>query len=419
MLSPETLDFAWQHRGDDTARLLLGKVPEGVDVRLAAQQIEGWHTARQKWPSLAANPLFLYPQRLNREQASSEATAAYKASLAGRIVGGQGGVSPVSVADLTGGMGVDTMALATLPVHVDYFELNPDLCDLMRRNVDTLGLNNIAVHNADSLAPAVPACTPSSVPGDSVAGKRYAFALIDPARRDAAGRRVAAFEDCSPDILAAMPRLQAMTQHLMIKASPMVDIAEAFKQLPPVSELHIVALRGECKELLFLIDTAAEAVEPTIHCVNLQGPSAPFVHRPSEAAAATAQIADTSVLPRYLYEPDATIMKAGCHALVASRFGLAMLSYNSHIYSSMQRVEGFPGRCFEVVAEVAPTRRALAPLLPDWRANVISRNHPLGADALRRQLRLADGGEYYLIATSVVRPSGLRPTAYLCLRVMG
>lgn len=414
MLSPETLDFAWQHRGDDTARLLLGKVPEGVDVRLAAQQIEGWQTARQKWPSLAANPLFLYPPRLNREQASSEATAAHKASLAGRIVGGQGGVSPVSIADLTGGMGVDTMALATLPIHVDYFELNPDLCDLMRRNADTLGLNNIAVHNTDSLAPAVPACPLSSVPGDRVAGKGYAFALIDPARRDAAGRRVAAFEDCSPDILAAMPRLQAMTRHLMIKASPMVDIAVAFKQLPPMSELHIVALRGECKELLFLIDTAAEEVEPTIHCVNLQGPSAPFVYRPSEAAAATAQIADTSVLPRYLYEPDATIMKAGCHALVASRFGLAMLSHNSHIYSSMQRVEGFPGRCFEVVAEVAPTRRALAPLLPDWRANVISRNHPLGADALRRQLRLADGGEHYLIATSVVRP-----TAYLCLRVMG
>lgn len=414
MLSPETLDFAWQHRGDDTARLLLGKVPEGVDVRLAAQQIEGWQTARQKWPSLAANPLFLYPPRLNREQASSEATAAHKASLAGRIVGGQGGVSPVSIADLTGGMGVDTMALATLPIHVDYFELNPDLCDLMRRNADTLGLNNITVHNTDSLATNAPACPPSSVPGGSAAGKGYAFALIDPARRDAAGRRVAAFEDCSPDILAAMPRLQAMTRHLMIKASPMVDIAVAFKQLPPMSELHIVALRGECKELLFLIDTAAEEVEPTIHCVNLQGPSAPFVYRPSEAAAATAQIADTSVLPRYLYEPDATIMKAGCHALVASRFGLAMLSHNSHIYSSMQRVEGFPGRCFEVVAEVAPTRRALAPLLPDWRANVISRNHPLGADALRRQLRLADGGEHYLIATSVVRP-----TAYLCLRVMG
>ncbi len=414
MLSPETLDFAWQHRGDDTARLLLGKVPEGVDVRLAAQQIEGWQTARQKWPSLAANPLFLYPPRLNREQASSEATAAYKASLAGRIVGGQGGVSPVSIADLTGGMGVDTMALANLSANVDYIELNPDLCDLMRRNADILGLNNITVHNTDSLATNAPACPPSSVPGGSAAGKSCAFALIDPARRDATGRRVAAFEDCSPDILAAMPRLQAMTRHLMIKASPMVDIAEAFKQLPPVSELHIVALRGECKELLFLIDTAATAVEPTIHCVNLQGPSAPFVYRPSEAAAATAQIADTSVLPRYLYEPDATIMKAGCHALVASRFGLAMLSHNSHIYSSMQRVKGFPGRCFEVVAEVAPTRRALAPLLPDWRANVISRNHPLGADALRRQLRLADGGEHYLIATSVVRP-----TASFCLRVMG
>ena len=405
-----TQDFAWQHRFDDPVRLLLGKAPEGVDMRLVAQQIEGWQTARHKWPSLAANPRVLYPPRLNREQASSEATAAYKASLV---------EEGLRVADLTGGMGIDTMALARVAENVDYFEVNPALCDLVRSNAATLGLANITVHNGDSLA-----CE-----------ARYDFALIDPARRDAAGRRVAAFEDCTPDILAAMPRLRQMTSRLMIKASPMVDISQAFAQLPPVAELHIVAVRGECKELLFILDLEGEdpgrfdgrmdgagtergrsnhllpTPEVSIHCVNLQGGYAPFVYRLSEARAATAAVADAAVVPCYLYEPDATIMKAGCHALVASRFGLAMLSHNSHIYCSMQRVDGFPGRCFEVIAEVPPTRRALAQYLPGWKANIISRNHPLAADALRRQLRLADGGDRYLIATTF----GTRPTAFVIL----
>ena len=421
MLSPATLDFAWQHRTDDPVRLLLGKAPEGVDMAAAAQQIEGWQTARHKWPSLADNPRFLFPPRLNREQASSEATAAYKASL----------LSHVRVADLTGGMGIDTIALSKVAASVDYYEIDRDLCTLLSANAGTLGISNIVVHCGDSLSD----LSDQSDQSDSsdVSDPPYDFALIDPARRDSVGRRVAAFEDCTPDILAAMPRLRSLCRRLLVKASPMVDIAMALTQLPPVSELHVVALRGECKELLFVIDMEGAGCaakdgarteqgrsgygETTVHCVNLQGPYEPFVYRISEAASASAAIADLSVTPRYLSEPDATIMKAGCHALAASRFGLAMLSHNSHIYCSMQQVEGFPGRCFEVVAEAAATRKALAPLLPQWKANIVSRNHPLSADALRRRLRLADGGEMYLVATSVGNQAPLHPTAFVCRRL--
>lgn len=387
-----TLDFAWQHRSDDPVRLLLGKAPEGVDLRLAAQQIEGWQTARHKWPSLSANPLFMYPPRLNREQASSEATAAYKATLMTE--------ADTSVADLTGGMGIDTMAMARVARHMDYFELNASLCDLMTHNAETLGLDNISVHHGDGLA----ACGP------------YDFVLIDPARRDSAGRRVAAFEDCTPDIIAAMPRLRSITRRLMIKASPMVDITLALKQLPAVDAIHIVALRGECKELLFVIDFDKVPEEPIVHCVNLEGGTSPLAYRPTEAHNAVAPIAESGVMPRYLFEPDATIMKAGCHALIASKHGLSMLSHNSHLYCGEQPLEGFPGRTFEVIAEAAPTRKALTPLLPEWKANIISRNSPLSADALRRQLRLNDGGDLYILATSVIKQTGLHPTVFVCHR---
>ena len=387
MLSSATLDFAWQHRHEDTTRLLLGKVPKGVDMKGAAQQIEGWQAARTKWPSLSANPLLIYPPRLNREQASSEATATYKASL----------MSTIKVADLTGGMGIDTMALAAKSKQVDYFELNAELCHLMQHNTESLGINNITVHNEDGLS----ACG------------TYDLALIDPARRDASGRRVTAFEDCTPDILSAMPRLQQITRRLMIKASPMVDIALALKQLPPVSELHIVAIRGECKELLFIIEFGQTQTEPKFHCVNLQSGSTALSFLPSEARAAEATVLQSNVpTSGYLFDPDATIMKAGCHALVASLYGLSLLGHNSHLYYGTQPIEDFPGRVFEIIAETALTRHAIAPLLPDGKANIISRNHPVAADTLRRQLHIADGGDLYLIATTVAA----HHTAFVCSR---
>jgi len=388
------MEYAWRHRSRDAAKLLLGHAPQGVDLRAAAQQIEGWQTARHKWPSLYDDPRFLFPPRLNREQASSEATAAYKGTLAA-TVGGR-------MADLTGGMGIDTLSLAAAARSMDYYERDAMLCELMRHNASLRGASAIAVHCGDSLQAL------AAMPDGT-----YDLAFIDPARRDNAGRRVAAFEDCTPDIIAAMPLLQRTCRRLMVKASPMVDITLALRQLPSVQSVHIVALRGECKELLFCIDFSLTVADTKIYCVNLMQPEADrvgertmFSYTLDEARAAAGRRQTFASLPKaggYLYEPDATLMKAGCHALLAERCGVEMLSANSHFAYSDTLVEAFPGRTYRIVAEAPLERRSLEPLLPNRKVNIVSRNHPLGAEQIKKKLRLSDGGsgDRFLIVTRV------------------
>lgn len=392
----EILAFAREHKDEDTARLLLGasRYP-GIDMQAAVQQIEGLRTAREKWPSLLECEDFLYPPRLNREQSSSEATAHYKAQLL---------TSATNVVDLTGGMGVDTLAFAKVACRVDYVERDPALCALMERNLRALGVGNVAVHSADSiewLSNNSELITPNSA------------LYIDPARRSATGRKVAAFEDCTPNILEHLPLLRSCGR-LLVKASPMADIDLACRQLGCVDEVHVVAVKGECKELLFLC--GGEAAEPRIVCAGLNGIkalkapnglSALSFTRSEEAAAEPRYCA---AVGRYLYEPDPAVMKAGPFALVGQRYGLAMLARNSHLYTSDTPVEGFPGRRFEVLAELKLSRKAVLAAIPSGTAHVVVRNYPVDAAALQRQLGLREGGDLFVVATTV----GTRKAGFLC-----
>ena len=389
-MTREFIDFVNKHRQEDTARLLLSaaRYPD-VDMPLVVQQIEGLRTAQEKWPSLLQHDDYLYPPRLNREQASSEATARYKASLipAGRI------------ADLTGGMGIDTLAFAQVADHVDYIERDPALCALMEHNCQTLGITNVTVHCADSLEWLSTARCPLST------------IYVDPARRDAAGRKVAAFEDCTPDILAHLPLLLSKGERLLIKASPMIDISLALRQLGAVNDVHIVAVKGECKELLFL--SGGAAAEPTINLSSLtsqssQASTASFSFHPSEEQAAIATYC--AAVGRYLYDPHAALRKAGCFRLLSQRLSMPLLAPNSHLYTSDNLVPDFPGRTFEVLRELPLNRKAVREALPDGKAHVVVRNFPAEAAVLQKQLGLREGGDHFLIATTV----DSRRTAFLC-----
>ena len=392
----EILAFAKEHKDEDTARLLLGasRYP-GIDMQAAVQQIEGLRTAREKWPSLLECGDFLYPPRLNREQSSSEATAHYKAQLL---------TSATNVVDLTGGMGVDTLAFAKVAGRVDYVERDPALCALMERNLRALGVGNVAVHCADSiewLSNNSELITPNSA------------LYIDPARRSATGRKVAAFEDCTPNILEHLPLL-CTCGRLLVKASPMADIDLACRQLGCVDEVHVVAVKGECKELLFLC--CGEAAEPRIVCAGLNGIKALKALKALSALSftrsekAAAEPCYCAAVGRYLYEPDAAVMKTGPFALVGQRYGLAMLARNSHLYTSDTPVEGFPGRRFEVLAELKLSRKAVLAAIPGGTAHVVVRNYPVDAAALQRQLGLREGGDLFVVATTV----GTRKAGFLC-----
>ena len=399
----EVMAFAREHEGEDTARLLLsaGRYP-GIDMKAAVQQIEGLRTAREKWPSLVGCAEYLYPPRLNREQSSSEAAALYKSRIISSCApcGLTKPTAGLRIADLTGGMGVDTLAFAKVAEHVDYVERDAQLCALMEHNLRALGVTNVTVHCADSLLWLAANPSPLSV------------LYLDPARRDAAGHKVAAFEDCTPDLLANLALLRGSCQRLLVKASPMIDLALACRQLGGVSEVHVVELRGECKEVLFLLGGVA-AEEPQTVCVNLNNPSIQniqktFTFTRSEEAAAEADLCDA--VGAWLYEPGAALMKAGPYRLLAQRYGLLMLGPNTHLYTADRRVDDFPGRVLRVLQEVKGGRKELAALLPDGRAHVVTRNYPAEAATLQRQVGLREGGDHFVVGTTV----GRRRTLLLC-----
>ncbi|MBR4773836.1 MAG: class I SAM-dependent methyltransferase [Bacteroidales bacterium] len=392
-----SIDFARKHVNEDTARLLLSAARyPAVDMPAAVQQIEGLRMAAEKWPSLLACEDYLYPPRLNREQASSEATACYKASL----------IAPHSslttVADLTGGMGIDSLALATVAGHVDYVERDPQLCTLMEHNCQALGTDNVSVHCGDSLE-------------WLEHHDRFDLIFIDPARRDKGGRKVAAFEDCTPDLLLALPLLRSKGQRLLVKASPMIDITLALRQLGTVAEVHVVAVKGECKEVLFLCDSVHDG-SAVVHCVNLSTLSiqnTPTTQNTltfilSEEAAAEPRYCTAA--GRYLYDPHAALRKAGCFRLLGQRYGLPLIGPGSHLYTSDLLVPDFPGRTFEVLREVKLNKKNIVEALPDGKAHVVVRHFPAEAAALQRQLGLREGGDLFIVATTV----GTRRTAFLC-----
>ena len=399
-MNREFIDFVTTHEHEDTARLLLSAARyPSVDMPAAVQQIEGRRTAREKWPSLLACDDFLYPPRLNREQASSEETARHKAALLAD------GAQPLSVADLTGGMGVDTLAFAAVAAEVHYVERNPQLCRLMEHNDKALGQENIRVHCADSLEWLV---------SDD---RRFDILFVDPARRAATGRKVAAFEDCEPDILQHLGLLRSRCRWLMVKASPMIDIDLACRQLGAVAAVHVVSVRGECKEVLFVC-CGADAVppsEPVIRCTMLPHSPLSALRSPlrftrSEEAAAGPRYC--AAVGSYLYEPDAALMKGGAFNLICQWMDLQKLAPNTHLYTADRLVDAFPGRTFRVLQELKPTRKAVAAAIPDGRAHVVTRNYPVEAAALQRQLGLKEGGDLFVVAATV----GTRPCAFLCSR---
>ncbi len=397
--------FAKAHEDDDTARLLLSaaRYPD-IDMPAAVQQIEGRRTAREKWPSLLQYDNYLYPPRLNREQASSDETALHKVCVADELCGKE---SFLTVADLTGGMGIDSIGFARrsryvnplctqVLANVDYVEHNEELCTLMEHNCKVLGLENIKIHCADSIE------------WLAAENRHFDIIFIDPARRSASGRKVSAFEDCTPNILQHRELLHSHCRWLMVKASPMMDIDKGIAQLGAVSDVYVVAVKGECKELLFLCGEQRE--EPLIHCQNIiPGVSlysnAPFTR--SQEAQAEA-IYCTSV-GRYIYEPDASLMKGGPYKLLSDNWGLQKLARNTHLYTSNNFHE-WMGRTFCVLKEIPLNKKAVAAAIPGGKAHTVVRNYPADAAALQHQLGLKEGGDLFVIATTV----GSRKVGFLC-----
>lgn len=373
-MNDATRQFVFAHQRDDVRALALHGAPDGVDLRYALQQIAARQILTDKVPSWARCRDVEFPPHLSVEQCSSEAAARYKSGL----------LSGHSLVDLTGGLGVDCHFLSQRFAQTDYVEREPHLAALAAQNFSVLG-DKIAVHQADCEA-----FLPTMPPVDAI--------YLDPARRDVAGRKTVALADCTPNVADLQELLLEKAQQVLVKLSPMLDIALLQRELQHIKQIHVVATGNECKEVLALLERDFVG-EPTIFAVNLPDNEL-FAFRLSDEKQAACLWADR--LQRYLYEPNAALLKAGAFRSVAVRYNLRKLHINSHLYTSDELLPNFPGRQFEVVGAASFDKKIGKTLLADVaKANLTVRNFPLSVADLRKKLHIAEGGDIYLFATTL------------------
>ena len=394
MKDEATIRFVREHREDDVRTLALqARRDSDVDLPWALDQIQGWQTARRKLPSWAAIDGIIYPPHLSMEQCSSEQTAIYKCGVVERLPK----EFRETLVDLTGGFGVDFAFMARHFEQAVYVERQEHLCETASHNFELLGLNHARVIHADAEA----------VLNDLSTTPASTLLYIDPARRDSNSARTYAIADCTPNVLELLPDLFKAAHHILIKLSPMLDWHKAVADLGDrVAEVHIVSVGNECKELLIFLDADHQG-EPTVHCVNDEQR---LVYSPSENDGNTAIATDNDCA--YLYEPNASIMKAGCFGVLTERFPVKALSAGSHLFISNQEVNDFPGRRFAITAVTTMNKKELATALKGiTRANVAVRNFPMSAQDLRKRLHLQDGGDCYIFGTTTADG---RRLLYLC-----
>lgn len=373
-------EYIQAHREEDVRRLALGRIPKGVDMKWCLQQIEGWQIARQKLPTWAQTEGLWYPPRLSMEQCSSELTARYKRAVAERLIPEEGRIRMV---DLTGGLGVDFSYLASLFHEATYVEILPELRKLAQHNMPLLGLPHATIVEPNNPSLFIP---------------HSSLIYVDPARRDEVGRKTISIADCTPDVTALQDRLFARARYIMVKLSPMLDITEALRQLRHVSEVHAVSVRGECKELLFVMQRS-ESI--SIHCVNL-GTDEDVLMSPLGAPLQASFHYGEVQEGQFLYEPNASILKAGIQDLLCECYGVRKLHPVSNLFVGDALHSHFPGRRFRITAMSDFSKKGLKAMIGDLsKANLTVRNFPTPVARLRQQLRLAEGGDVYLFATTL------------------
>lgn len=355
--------------------LALRKADVGIDVSLALRQIKARQLLQKKVPEWSQNENLLFPQHLSIEQCSSEATAKYKAN---QLKGN-------SFADLTGGLGIDTYYLSNSFREADYVERQTDLCELARHNFKMLD-TQVKVWN-EAAEEYLKHCKPKDC------------LYLDPARRDTHGHKTVSISDCTPDVLALQDQLLQKANVVVVKLSPMLDVSKALAELKSVKEVHVLAVGNECKELVFIMERGCFN-PPSLFAANLQTEQPVVNFTIDEELGCTLRLAEG--VGRYLYEPNAALMKAGCFKLLSEKFGVLKLHKNSHLYTSETLANGFPGRVFEVEGVALYNKRVKQALLDDVeKANLAVRNFPLSVDALRKTLKIKEGGDVYLFASTL------------------
>lgn len=373
--------FVQQHADAEVHQLLFAKHRSltDEDLKLAIQQIEGRQRAKKKLPTWTGNAEIIYPIHLSLEQCSSEETAQFKAGL----------VSGDKMIDLTGGFGVDTFFLAKSFKSAIHVERNTELSTIAAHNFKELNQLNISCSNKEA----------------ETALQEIDFVnliYIDPARRNEHGGKIVSISDCTPNVMELQELFALKTDEALIKLSPMLDITQAVRELTHVTDVYVVSVRNECKELLIKADYRTEKVNNiSIHCVNLLADNRKEIFDFDFAQNDAKDIVYTAQVENYLYEPNASVLKAGGFNSLARSYALKKLHPNSHLFTSVEYISDFPGKVIEVQATYGFDKRSLKELKSNLsQANLIIRNFPSSPDALLKRLKISEGGEDYLYATT-------------------
>ena len=392
-MNQATIDFIREHAEADVRQLALQgtKNPE-VNLTFALEQIAGRQKAKTKLPTWAATDGIIYPPHLSMEQCSSEQTARYKANIAGK---------GALMVDLTAGYGVDMAFVSPNYRRAIHVEQQASLCAISSENFKLLGLNHIEVVCADGV--------------DYLHQLDHAdLIFLDPARRDDHGARTYGIADCTPNVLELRDELLQKADRVMLKLSPMLDWRKAVEDLGNVNEVHIVSVNNECKELLLILSKEKKPLK--LFCVNNDQ-----VFEVSDDVTGGRFFCDIAggvtkePSPCYIFEPNVSIMKAGCFALLEQRFKVAQVDKNSHLFVSDSDISDFPGRRFLIEKTTSMNKRELkAALAGIDKANITVRNFPMSVAELRKRLKLKEGGDLYLFATTI---AGHQHQLFLCRKI--
>lgn len=419
--------FIHDNQNADVAQLALQRnrypMLSDSDFRFALQQIEGRQRTRDKLPTFAAIDGWLYPPRLNLEQCSSERTARFKASLLSSLISQLSTLnaqpstplnpqlSTLNLIDATGGYGVDTFFMSEQAAQTHYFEQNADLAAIAEHNFRLAGKT---IH-----------CHPAPFTLQSLSTFDFRLPTIiylDPARRDSHGGKVVRLEDCTPNVIDIIRQIRAIRTEpqirVLLKLSPMLDFHQAVRQLGGAWDVYAVSVNGEMKELLLLSEGSGK-----VNAVMLSDDSEQvFTFTPDEESRAEVQFlpANMSLAGMFVYEPDAALLKAGAFRLISARYRLMKAALNTHLYfADTNQTFDCKGRTWQIMAvytRVKDVQRALA-CAGVTHINVLARNYVLPADTLRKQFRLKDGGDDYIIGCRAGEASAGQPILLHCKRV--
>jgi len=385
MISKELAQFIKIHKETNPIEIILSrdKYPN-IDVKLAATIITARKKLISKMPEWASREDLIFPSTVPTEQCSSSLTAKYKQkySVDGIVI------------DITGGLGIDSFYFSKSNKKVYYFERNSTLYNAVKYNFSCLNVTNVSFSNIE-LTPQNIENTLLDLSIDNY-DKNKVVVYLDPSRRKKDGSRVVAMAEYEPDITSIKSTLFKFSNRILIKLSPMEDIKAAASECGNVSLAQVISVNNECKELLLHIDKnhTANNATMTINAVSLKKnePNSLFTFTYEQEKNASCYYCENE-LDKYLYEPDVSVLKAGAFKLIAQRFNLKKIANNTHLYSASFANFSFPGKIFEIKEVAEYSKNAIRNLSKNYpKANIVTRNFPLGANSLRKILKIGDGG---------------------------